>query len=78
MEFWKWYLGGIIKIPRAIPKAIISPWGEYFTAIVCLSISSGLIVSFLSPFWLLASVPVFVSLCAHGAWRAWAREAKHS
>ncbi len=65
MEFWKWYFRGILNLPRAL----ISPWGEYILGIVILCASSIVLSEVLSPFWLFLTIPVFITITCHGYWR---------
>ena len=71
MKFWKWYLKGLLKIPRSI----ISPWAEYFGGIL-LSLASvmifviTLILFSESLSLLLLALLVGITLAFHGYWRA--------
>jgi len=65
MEFWKWYFRGILKIPRAL----ISPWGEYILGILIFVVSSMVLSIALSPFWLFLTIPVCTTIACHGYWR---------
>ena len=66
MEFWKWYLRTLSKIP----SYLTSGWGEY-TGGMLIGISSSIVLSVcFSLFWLIFTIPVGITMCAHGIWRA--------
>lgn len=65
MAFLKWYLRFILKTP----KALISPWGEYFFAVVlffAFSITLGIAYS---PYYLFLTFAVFFTMAVHAFWR---------
>lgn len=66
MEFWKWYFRGILKIPRAC----ISPWGEYVWGCVILFVLSLFLGIAFSPFYLFLTISIGATIGAHGLWRA--------
>jgi len=65
VEFLKWYLKGILKAPRVL----VSPWGEYMLCIIAFVLASMLLSVFVSPLWLLLTIPVGITIAAHALWR---------
>ncbi len=65
MEFWKWYLKGILNTPRYL----ISPWGEYTICVFVCVISSILLTVLVSPFYLFLTLSVGGTIAAHAFWR---------
>ena len=65
MEFWKWYLGGLLKLPRYL----VSPWGEYAIAGLFTIIVSVVVAMAISPWWCLLVWPVGITGMLHGLWR---------
>lgn len=65
MKFWKWYLKGVLNLPRMS----ISPWGEYVLSILFLIIGNPYIAIMISPFWLFLAIPVGVTIFVHSIWR---------
>lgn len=67
MEFWKWYFS---KIKSAILlRWVITPCAEWIFGVFLFVFSSIYLSIFLSPFWLLATVPVGVTVAVHGLYR---------
>jgi len=71
MKFWKWYLKGLLQIPRSI----ISPWAEYMWGIL-LGMLGGMFFGINlalqqepSP-WILSAIPIGITIAFHGYWRA--------
>jgi len=69
MEFWKWYFRGIRRGILNLPRALISPSGEYILGFILLVVSSIVLSDVLSPFWLFLTIPVFTTITCHGYWR---------
>lgn len=69
MGFWKWYLKGVLKTPQAL----ISPLAEYIWAVMTIVFLSIFLSTTFSPFWLLFTVPVSVTIAAHSSWRSGAK-----
>lgn len=69
MEFWKWYFKGLLKIPRAF----ITPWGEYAWGCILGITASMLLSLIISPLWLLLTLPAGATIAAHGMWRGRSR-----
>lgn len=74
MNFWKWYLKGLLQIPRSI----ISPWAEYMWGIL-LGVATAMVFAITlilfpesSPWVLLTllALPIGITLACHGYWRA--------
>jgi len=68
MDFWKWYLRLIKTAIFHLPKSIVSPIIEYLGGGIIITFLS-LILSMYSPYWLLLTIPIGVTLAAHGWWR---------
>ncbi len=74
MEFWKWYLKGILNLPGRlfslrVMRALISPTGELTFGLIVIAWGSVLVIVILSPVWLLLTMSVGVTMVAHSYWR---------
>ena len=74
MDFWKWYLKGILQVLRYLfshraLRAIISPLGEYTLGAFILLLASILLGTLVSPLWLILTVPAGITIAMHGLWR---------
>ncbi len=65
MGFWKWYYKGILKVPRAL----ISPWGEFVWAVLIFVFLSIFLCVAFSPFYIFLTASVSVTMVAHAYWR---------
>lgn len=74
--FWRWYLGGWKVVFNLKWVKGAGPWFEYILGIAFTGGASTALFVLFSPWWLLLTVPVGVTVVAHGLWRmnkAWNR-----
>ena len=65
VSFWKWYLG----VLKSVPRALLHPFSQYIVLLILYAASSIVLAVFYSPLWLLLTTPLFFTGVCHSYWR---------
>jgi hypothetical protein len=68
MAFWKWFFGGIPKIPHFFYLCYKIGVLEYIFSMILGVLASVMLSMLYSPLWLILTVPVTIFGMAHGFW----------
>ena len=68
-DFWSWYLRNFKQVCCVGSLSCFLNRLEFTFGVLFVVIGSGIVVQYLSPYWLFIIIPIGITLIAHGYWR---------